>query len=300
MGKILSENGKALFAYVLVCFFWGSTYLAIKIGVQDMPPMFFASVRFIVAGGLMLLFSKVRRLTLPSSFKEVALLSTVGLFMLLGGNGLVVFAEQWVDSGVASLMIATVPIFVAILEHFFIKGTKLTLKGVFGLLLGFLGVYFLLHPSGDSSSINLEGVAVLLTASFLWSSGTVLSKKVRSNGSIVASIGIQMFAGGIGLMITSLISGELPRVRFTANSLYAILYLIVFGSLIGYSSYIYLLQKWPATRAGTYAYVNPAVAVTLGALLLGERVTVLMLISMVAILVGVIIVQRSKIRVDQK
>ena len=101
-------------------------------------------------------------------------------------------------------------------------------------------------------------------------------------------------------MITSLISGELPRVRFTANSLYAILYLIVFGSLIGYSSYIYLLQKWPATRAGTYAYVNPAVAVTLGALLLGERVTVLMLISMVAILVGVIIVQRSKIRVDQK
>jgi len=292
-----SGDGMAILAYVLVSFFWGSTYLAIKIGVEGMPPMFFAGVRFLIAGSIMLVFSVVRGYSFPSSKSELSRLWLVGLFMLLGGNGLVVYAEQWVDSGVASLIMATIPIFAGVLEHFFIRTTRLTLKALSGLLLGFFGVYFLLVPAEHGISIDIPGILMLLSASFLWSTGTVLSKTFKGNSSIVSNIGIQMFAGGVGLMFVSGITGEFSRVRFSMNSLLAIAYLVVFGSLIAYSSYIYLLQKWPATKAGTYAYINPLVAVSLGAIFLNEKINFLMILAMGAILLGVIIVQKSKIKV---
>ncbi|WP_367363630.1 EamA family transporter, partial [Mesotoga sp.] len=123
-----SGDGMAILAYILVSFFWGSTYMAIKIGVEDMPPMFFAGVRFLIAGLIMIVFSFIRGYAFPASKSEFSRLSLIGLFMLLGGNGLVVFAEQWVDSGVASLIMATIPIFAGVLEHFFIRTTRLTFK----------------------------------------------------------------------------------------------------------------------------------------------------------------------------
>jgi drug/metabolite transporter (DMT)-like permease len=294
-----SGDGMAILAYILVSFFWGSTYLAIKIGVEDMPPMFFAGVRFIIAGLIMIVFSYIRGYAFPAGKSEFSRLSLIGLFMLLGGNGLVVFAEQWVDSGVASLIMATIPIFAGVLEHFFIRTTRLTLKALSGLLLGFFGVYFLLVPAEHGISIDIPGILVLLSASFLWSTGTVLSKTFKGNSSIVSNIGIQMFAGGVGLMFVSAITGEFSRVRFSMNSVLAIAYLVVFGSLVAYSSYIYLLQKWPATKAGTYAYINPLVAVSLGAIFLGEKINFLMILSMAAILLGVLIVQKSKIKVSE-
>ncbi len=290
----------AILAYILVSFFWGSTYMAIKIGVEDMPPMFFAGVRFLIAGLIMIVFSFIRGYAFPAGKSEFSRLSLIGLFMLLGGNGLVVFAEQWVDSGVASLIMATIPIFAGVLEHFFIRTTRLTFKALSGLLLGFFGVYFLLVPADHGISIDIPGILVLLSASFLWSTGTVLSKTFKGNSSIVSNIGIQMFAGGVGLMLVSAITGEFSRVRFSMNSVLAIAYLVVFGSLVAYSSYIYLLQKWPATKAGTYAYINPLVAVSLGAIFLGEKINFLMILSMVGIFLGVLIVQKSKIKVSEK
>jgi len=289
----------AILAYILVSFFWGSTYMAIKIGVEDMPPMFFAGVRFLIAGLIMIVFSFIRGYAFPAGKSEFSRLSLIGLFMLLGGNGLVVFAEQWVDSGVASLIMATIPIFAGVLEHFFIRTTRLTFKALSGLLLGFFGVYFLLVPAEHGISIDIPGILVLLSASFLWSTGTVLSKTFKGNSSIVSNIGIQMFAGGVGLMLVSAITGEFSRVRFSMNSVLAIAYLVVFGSLVAYSSYIYLLQKWPATKAGTYAYINPLVAVSLGAIFLGEKINFLMILSMVGIFLGVLIVQKSKIKVSE-
>jgi drug/metabolite transporter (DMT)-like permease len=294
-----SGDGMAILAYILVSFFWGSTYLAIKIGVEDMPPMFFAGVRFLIAGLIMIVFSYIRGYAFPAGKSEFSRLSLIGLFMLLGGNGLVVFAEQWVDSGVASLIMATIPIFAGVLEHFFIRTTRLTLKALSGLLLGFFGVYSLLVPAEHGISIDIPGILVLLSASFLWSTGTVLSKTFKGNSSIVSNIGIQMFAGGVGLMFVSAITGEFSRVRFSMNSVLAIAYLVVFGSLVAYSSYIYLLQKWPATKAGTYAYINPLVAVSLGAIFLGEKINFLMILSMVGIFLGVLIVQKSKIKVSE-
>ncbi|GAU78517.1 EamA family transporter [Fusibacter sp. 3D3] len=290
-------KNKVFMAYLAVCFFWGSTYLAIKIGVTDMPPMFFAGSRFLIAGSIMLTYAKLKGLPFPKGFKSIKGLSIVGILMLLGGNGLIVYAEQWVDSGVASMMVATMPLFIALLERLLIRSVKLSKLGYFGLLIGFYGVYRLITPSGLHQGMNPTYVGIILLATFLWSLGSVYSKMVVSEGSIVNNIGIQMLSGGIGLMIISVLAGELSRLTLSRSSLMALAYLIVFGSIVGYSSYIYVLAHWPATKAGTYAYINPMVAMILGFFILNEPVTIQMVSSMIIILLGVFAVQRSKIQV---
>jgi len=289
----VTENRKALLAYLAVCFFWGSTYLAIRIGVQDSPPLVFAGIRFIIAGSLMLGYCKLKGYTLPSERADIVNMAIVGLLMLLGGNGLVVYAEQWVSSGIASLIIATVPLFMAVIEFFFLRNVKMDFKSISGLLLGFGGVAYLMI--GDAAAvIDLKGLVTLMLASIFWAAGSVHSKGIKFKGHIFANIGTQMLAGGIGLTIASLVKGEFAELHFTLNSLLAILYLIVFGSIVGYSCYIYILQKWTAAKAGTYAYVNPIVAIMLGALLLGEPITLPVLISMAIVILGIVLVQSSK------
>jgi drug/metabolite transporter (DMT)-like permease len=214
--------------------------------------------------------------------------------MLLCGNGLVVFAEQWVSSGIASLIIATVPLFMAIIEFFFLRTVKMDMKAISGLLLGFGGVAYLVLGNSETAAIDLKGLVVLMLASLFWAAGSVYSKLIKFKGHIFANIGTQMFAGGIGLVLVSLIKGEFSELHFTQSSLLALLYLIVFGSFVGYSCYIYILQKWPAAKAGTYAYVNPIVAIILGALLLREQISISVVVSMVVVILGIILVQSSK------
>jgi drug/metabolite transporter (DMT)-like permease len=277
-----------------VCFFWGSTYLAIRVGVQDSPPLLFAGIRFIIAGALMLSFCKLKGYALPREKPHITNMAITGLLMLLCGNGLVVFAEQWVSSGIASLIIATVPLFMAIIEFFFLRTVKMDMKAISGLLLGFGGVAYLVLGNSETAAIDLKGLVVLMLASLFWAAGSVYSKLIKFKGHIFANIGTQMFAGGIGLVLVSLIKGEFSELHFTQNSLLALLYLIVFGSFVGYSCYIYILQKWPAAKAGTYAYVNPIVAIMLGALLLREQISISVVVSMVVVILGIILVQSSK------
>lgn len=290
-----NDNRKTMLAYLAVCFFWGSTYLAIRIGVSGFPPFMFAGIRFTIAGTLTILYSKLRGNTFPDNKKDITKISIVGLLMLLGGNGLVVFAEQWVHSGIASLLVATVPLFMAIIEIFILKYKSMDYKGLLGLVLGFGGVAYLALADKGVGVIDFKGTLLLLIASLSWSIGSVYSKTFKTNSSIISNIGIQMLAGGTGLFTVGIILGEISRVNFTRNSVLALLYLIVFGSMIGYSCYIYVLAKWPASKAGTYAYVNPVVAVILGAVILDEPFTVSVIISMVIIIMGVFIVQRAKI-----
>lgn len=290
----MTENRKALLAYIAVCFFWGSTYLAIRIGVQDSPPLVFAGIRFIIAGTLLLGFCKLKGYSLPKEKKDIINMSIVGLLMLLGGNGLVVYAEQWVSSGIASLIVATVPLFMAVIEFFFLRNVRLDFKAVSGLLLGFGGVAYLMLGDAATAAIDLKGLVMLMLASLFWAAGSVHSKAIKFKGHIFANIGTQMLAGGIGLTITSFIKGEFAQLHFTLNSVLAISYLIIFGSIVGYSCYIYILQKWTAAKAGTYAYVNPIVAILLGALLLGESITTSVIISMIIVIIGIILVQNSK------
>lgn len=290
----MNENRKALVAYLAVCFFWGSTYLAIRVGVQDSPPLLFAGIRFIIAGALMLGYCKLKGYGLPKEKADITNMAITGLLMLLCGNGLVVFAEQWVGSGIASLIIATVPLFMAIIEFFFLRTVKMDTKSISGLLLGFGGVAYLVLGNADTAAIDLKGLVVLMFASLFWAAGSVYSKVIRFKGHIFANIGTQMLAGGAGLVLVSFVKGEFAELHFTQNSVLALLYLIIFGSFVGYSSYIYILQKWSAAKAGTYAYVNPIVAIILGALLLKEQISISVVISMVIVIIGIILVQSSK------
>ena len=180
------------------------------------------------------------------------------------------------------------------------KENTLGIKGWAGLLIGFGGVGFLVMSASGTGSIDLLGSILVMLAAFSWSSGSVYSKRFKAAGSIITHIGIQMLAGGIGLTTAGLLLGEASRVRFTVKSMAAMVYLIVFGSILAYSCYIYVLGKWPSARAGTYAYINPLVAVTLGFLVLGEPITYHTIISMAVILGGVLMVQVSQASRQQK
>jgi drug/metabolite transporter (DMT)-like permease len=288
------EETMAILAYITVCIIWGSTYLAIRIGVSDFPPELFAGIRFLIAGALVLLFAYFKGYKFPENVTDVRRQAIVGLFLLMGGNGIVVWAEQWVYSGVTSLLMAIVPLFNAILELFLPKGPRIGLKGWFGLILGFGGVALLVLAGSDAKIVDVSGGILLLLAAFSWSLGSVYSKTFKASGTMVANIGIQMFAGGIGLTIVGLLMGEAGKIHLTGKGMGAMAYLILAGSILGYSSYIYILQKWPASKAGTYAYVNPVVGVFLGAVILGEPVSSNVFISAIIILGGVFLVQLSK------
>ena len=221
-------------------------------------------------------------------------MSLTGILMLTGGNGLLVTAEQWVDAGVASIVVATIPLMMFVIEAFILKEKKIGPLGIAGLVIGFAGVAFLSLGSHSDVSFNAKGILVLLVASVFWAAGSVHSKTVRVDCSLVAIIGIQMLAGGLGNLAIGTAFGEIPAFKLTLDSSLALLYLIFVGSIVGYSSYIYLLKHWPISKASTYAYVNPIVAVILGALILGESITYKVVIALVIILSGVILVQKSK------
>lgn len=288
------EEKKVFLAYLCVCIVWGSTYLAIKIGVSDLPPALFAGIRFVIAGLLMIVFAKVKKLEFPNTIKDIKKISTVGIFLLLGGNGLVVLGEKWIHSGIASLIVAATPLIITIIELFLPNSQKMGTKGWIGLLVGFVGIVLLVLPGSNSGSVNLKGLIFLLLATLCWSIGSIYSKSFNSSGSIIPQIGIQMLAAGIGLCIIGISTGELYLLKLTSKGLGALIYLIFFGSILGYSSYIYVLQKWPAAKAGTYAYVNPIVAVFLGSIVLNEPISITTIISAVIILGGVFLVQTSK------
>lgn len=288
------EERNTYIAYLAVCILWGSTYLAIRIGVSEFPPTLFAGIRFLVAGSLMLAFSVYKGLKLPKDFSETMKISLVGLFLLLGGNGCVVWAETRVNSGVASLLVATVPLFMVIIELFLPGRPRLNLKGWLGLLIGFGGVALLVFPNSQGASGSIFGIVLLLIGAFSWAMGSVYSKSFKPTSSIIPNIAIQMLAGGIGLFIVGTFFGELPKLHVTSKGIGAIVYLILFGSIVGYSCYVYILHKWPAAKAGTYAYVNPLVAVLLGALVLNEPLSIGVVMSTAIILGGVILVQTSK------
>lgn len=289
-----NEKNKVLLAYIAVCILWGSTYLAIRIGVGEFPPTVFAGMRFLIAGSLMLAFAIFKGLKLPNKISDVLKVSVVGLFLLLGGNGCVVWAETWVHSGMASLLIATVPLFMAIIELVVPGTTKIDIKGWLGLLIGFGGVSLLVFSNTTTGSIDIIGALVLLLGSFSWAIGSVYSKKFIPSGGVISHIAIQMIAGGLGLLITGSFLGEFTKIHLTLKGIGALTYLIFFGSIIGYSCYIYILKKWPTAKAGTYAYVNPPVAVLLGAVILGEQVSFKVVLSAAIILFGVVLVQTSK------
>ena len=256
----------ALLALYIV---WGSTYLGIKIAIETMPPFFHASIRFLISGIILVAWQRSAGHPLPTR-KQWFSTAIIGTLLLLGGNGLVAWAEQVIPSGVAALIIGSVPMFLVVAEAIRPNGVKPNWQAIVGLLIGFVGIFILVGPaeiSGSSTKLNPFGVIALLSACLFWATGSIYSKTADLPKSSLMNTGAQMLMGSISLLIVSLLTGELNGWDVTAvssRSIYGLLYLIFAGSLIGFASYGWLLQNAPISLVATYAYVNPIVAVLLG------------------------------------
>jgi len=288
-------RGKALVAYLLVCVFWGSTYLAIRIGVAVFPPFLFAGVRFFIAGVLLLTGALLFGDKLPATLRDWGVLLVVGLFLLTGGNAMVVWAEQYTPSGVASVFVVTVALWMAFFDAVIPGGPgRISARVIAGLLVGFAGTILLVGASPAAIlHADLRGPIALTGASASWAFGSIFYKRKHPAASPYVAASIQMLAGGAVVSLLGLALGEGSRVHITATGLEALFYLVVFGSLVGYSAYAYALKHAPATIVGTYAYVNPVIAVLLGWLLLDEAVTPRTFAAMALILGAVVWIQFS-------
>lgn len=288
------ENWKAYAAWFNICAVWGTTYLAIRIGVADIPPMLFAGIRWLTAGTAIIIFLSLRKIKLPEK-KDMLPLAVMGLLMLGFGNGLVVFAEQWIPSGLTALLITTTPFWMIAIEAFSTEGKKFNRTILIGLMLGLAGIFLIF--GGDVKYLlikeNLIGVLSLLAAVFFWSLGTVYSKYKKLSAAPLMGASIQMLSAGTVQFILSIFLGEFSQVHFSIESTSALLYLITFGSILGYGSYIYAIAHLPLSLISTYAYINPVIAIFLGWLVLDEEFSLLIILAAVIILIGVAIVKRG-------
>lgn len=267
----MSETSRARLALAAVCFFWGTTYLAIHVGVSSLPPLFFCAVRFFIAGTLMLLGALLRGEPLPKG-RALADLALIGFLLLSVGNGFLAWGLKRVPTGAASLIVAATPLWLAVFAR--LEGEAVGARAVLGLLLGFAGLAVLVFPDmrvSQPGSGFIPGVLGLLLASASWAWGSIYSKGRSPKDSPIANAAVQMLAGSLFLLAAALWHGDAARWAPSAKSWFAIAYLVVFGSIVGYSAYLYALARLPTTQAAVYAYVNPLVAMALGVLFLGER-----------------------------
>jgi drug/metabolite transporter (DMT)-like permease len=264
-GKMKSKIWLALIALYLV---WGSTYFGIKVAIETIPPFFHAGVRFLISGIILVAWQRAAGQQMPTR-KQWISTAIIGSLLLLGGNGLVSWAEQFIPSGIAALIIASVPLFLVAAEAIRPNGVKPNWQSIVGLLIGFVGIYVLINPAEASTGtgLNIYGVAALLSACLLWATGSVYSKSADLPKSALMSTGAQMLMGSIGLFIVSLATGELHGwnpAEVSTRSMIGLGYLITIGSIVGFGSYTWLLQNAPISLVATYAYVNPIVAILLG------------------------------------
>lgn len=275
---------KLVVAFAALYFFWGSTYLAIRFAIEGFPPFLMAGVRFLIAGSLLYGFLRFRGVPNPT-LKQWKGGAIVGCLLLVIGNGGVVFAEQWVQSGVAALGVASVPLWAALFAGLW--GNWPTRREWFGSLLGLLGVGFLSLASG--LNLNPLGTIVVLIGAISWAIGTVWSRYLSLPSGLMSSA-VEMLTGGAVLVVVSFFFTSNTAIHFTTTSTLAVVYLIVFGSLVGFSAYGYVLQNVKPSLATSYAYVNPLVAVGLGVLFDNESITFSEILAMGLILAGVVLV----------
>jgi len=275
----------ALLALYLI---WGSTYLGIRIAIEGFPPFMMAGIRFTAAGTALYLFLRLKGEPNPT-LKQWRNAGAIGLLLLLGGNGGVTFAEQWVPSGLAAVAIATMPLWAALFAGFWGRWPG-KLEWV-GLAVGFVGVILLNLENGLRA--NPLGAGVLIMSAMSWAFGSTLSTRLELPGGLMSSA-VEMLVAGVVTLTLSLGIGERLHSAPSESAWLALIYLIIFGSLVAYSAYMYLLRHVRPTLATSYAYVNPVVAVALGAAIAGEAITWLGVAAMVVILAGVAFVLAAR------
>ncbi len=285
-------------AFAAVYVIWGSTYLAIRFAIETMPPLLMASVRFLIAGTALYIWGRRRGAPRPTGAQWRAA-AIVGGLLLLGGNGAVVVAEQWIPSGLAALLIAAVPLWIVLVDWLAGSGRRPTRRVAGGLFTGFLGVALLGGSPGVGAGGPMEvfGAVLLLLGGASWATGSIYSRRAPTPPRPRVWVGMQMLAGGALLLPASALAGEWARVDpsgVSARSALALLYLIVFGAIIGYSAYIWLLAATAPARVATYAYVNPVVALVLGWAVAGEPLTPRSLLAAAVIVGGVVVITTER------
>lgn len=289
---------KVALALGAVYVIWGSTYLAIRFAIETIPPFLMAATRYLAAGVVLYTWARLRGAPRPKLIHWRSAF-IVGAFLLLVGNGGVVWAEQKVDSGLAALLISTEPIWIVILVWMRSGRQRPDLRVIAGMLLGFIGLVMLVRPSGISagSAIDPLGAAALVLASLSWAWGSLYGQRAPLPDSPLAATGMQMLGGGTLLLIASALTGEPTRFALSDLSLksaLSVFYLIVFGAIVAFTAYVWLMRVAPPVLVSTYAYVNPVVAVLLGWAFAGEPLTAGTLISAAVILAGVALITTAQ------
>ncbi|MEU8175062.1 EamA family transporter [Microbispora hainanensis] len=288
------HDARVWLALAAVYVVWGSTYLGIAIAIQTLPPMTSGGLRFVAAALVLGTVLLVRAVPLRMRWKEFGSAALVGLLLLAGGNGMVAVAEQHISSGLAALLVASTPLWLIVLRTVFRdRPHVLTLAGV---LVGFAGVAFLSLRGGGASGSG-TGIAIVLLGSLSWSVGSFISPRISMPKNPFVASTVEMAVGGVALLVMGLVQGERLHLSTVSwQSWTALVYLVLVGSLVGFTSYIWLLGHAPISLVSTYAYVNPVVAVLLGMAVLAEPVTAAMLVAGALIVVGVALVVSTERR----
>lgn len=283
-----------LLAFATVYLVWGSSYLAIRVGVQDLPPALFAGSRFILAGVLLGAYARFTGQAFPTSRREWQTIIVVGALLMLGGNGLVVWGEQWVPSSLAALIVSSVALWIAYFGTLGPQGEALAPRSVIGLIVGFAGVAVLVAPNGAAFSwTQFRGELAVAIAAMLWAAGTIYARRRRPSTPALMSAAMQMFSGGVLLCGLGWGLGESARWVWTSNGLLSLAYLTLFASCLAYSAYVWLMHEVSPSQLGTYAYINPVIAVLMGNWLLAETLSPREGVGMLIILSGVVLVSTA-------
>ena len=297
--RTLNKNTRIWIALIAVYLIWGSTYLAIRYVVETIPPFMAGGARFISSGIVLYIWRLSKGDSAPTrrQWRDAGI---IGLLLLVGGNGLVSWSEQFVPSGIAALLISTVPIWMVLIESMRRGGEKPKIKTIIGLVLGFSGIVLMIGPGELSSEIGALhplGLIALPTAALLWSLGSVYSKSADLPSSSLMTTSAEMLIGGAGLFLVSGLRGEWTQFSFGVvynTSWIGLLYLSIFGSLGGFVAYAYLLRNAPISLVSTYAYVNPVIAIFLGAWIAQESLNGRTILAALVILGAVILITTGK------
>jgi drug/metabolite transporter (DMT)-like permease len=289
---------KILLAFAIIYFVWGSTFLAIRIGVHEVPPFLLAALRFFTAGLVLYGWLRMKGTPAPSP-REWVSASALGALIFVLDYGCLFWAEQRVPSGVTAVVLATEPVFIALLEITFLRTQKLTVRLAIALLIGMCGVAVLMNHSFSlgEAPIDRAGALALLVASASWSIATILTRRVPLPASTAMSAAAQMVIGGAMLFVLAAVANEFAGFRMGAvswNAWFALIYLIIAGSIVGFTAYVWLLHYESPTKVGTFAYVNPVVAVALGYFFGGEGLGARTLLGTLLVLVSVITITTTK------
>ena len=295
------ELHKAYFALGLVSFFWGTTYVASRIGAQHMPGLFVSGLRQFMSGSILVAYFLIRGHRIPGwvLLKKISIQS---IFMLCLANGLLTWSVEYISGGLAAIIAALVPLFIALFTVWLSKCTKITRRMVVGLVIGFAGVLTIFYDYlGQMQNSNfLFGVTLALLSTLSWSFGTVYTSQQKPPIDILFNVGLQMFIAGVLVLIVCGITGKYISLSDVGHdSWMALIYLVVFGSLVAYTAYVFVISKLPPTQVSVYAYINPIVAVVIGWLVLSEKMNVNMIFGTLITLSGVYLVNKEFKKIKQ-